>query len=311
MNAAYARGSCQNKLGDYIKAIEDYKLALSKDEERFHMIFAPYSYRQASQTHRNSCSCSLLLLDNILTKSATPRAFASYCSGVFKQQLVEKKISSELGTLGNTKIESERVDDSENAAKFSPIIRRRDCDLNIQEKPRDEIINTCSSKRSLSPFLKRSSTKKPKPVLTEIETNCGNYNKGLERFLNPAKKNVEVSDTANNSKKIITESLSIIKPVTTKDLSIETSTCSPLASQKNGTINEKYSAQGYQTFDQKDYKNAVYFLTRAIDTGNASAKTLDCRGMSYFHLGNYQPALDDVSKAIELSPNDVSLYCHK
>jgi tetratricopeptide (TPR) repeat protein len=34
INAAYARGACENKRGNFAKAIEDYHMALEKDQER-------------------------------------------------------------------------------------------------------------------------------------------------------------------------------------------------------------------------------------------------------------------------------------
>ena len=34
INAAYARGACENKRGNFAKAIEDYVMALEKDQER-------------------------------------------------------------------------------------------------------------------------------------------------------------------------------------------------------------------------------------------------------------------------------------
>lgn len=34
MNAAYAWGACENRRGNYDKAIEDYHLALNKDKEK-------------------------------------------------------------------------------------------------------------------------------------------------------------------------------------------------------------------------------------------------------------------------------------
>lgn len=34
VNAAYARGACENKRGNFAKAIEDYLMALEKDQER-------------------------------------------------------------------------------------------------------------------------------------------------------------------------------------------------------------------------------------------------------------------------------------
>lgn len=34
INAAYARGACENKRGNFAKAIEDYHMALEKDVER-------------------------------------------------------------------------------------------------------------------------------------------------------------------------------------------------------------------------------------------------------------------------------------
>lgn len=34
INAAYARGACENKRGNFAKAIEDYNMALAIDKER-------------------------------------------------------------------------------------------------------------------------------------------------------------------------------------------------------------------------------------------------------------------------------------
>ena len=34
INAAYARGACENKRGNFAKAIDDYNMALDKDQER-------------------------------------------------------------------------------------------------------------------------------------------------------------------------------------------------------------------------------------------------------------------------------------
>jgi tetratricopeptide (TPR) repeat protein len=34
INAAYARGACENKRGNYAKAIDDYHMALAIDQER-------------------------------------------------------------------------------------------------------------------------------------------------------------------------------------------------------------------------------------------------------------------------------------
>lgn len=34
INAAYARGACENKRGNFAKAIEDYNMALAIDQER-------------------------------------------------------------------------------------------------------------------------------------------------------------------------------------------------------------------------------------------------------------------------------------
>ena len=34
INAAYARGACENKRGNFAKAIDDYNMALAIDKER-------------------------------------------------------------------------------------------------------------------------------------------------------------------------------------------------------------------------------------------------------------------------------------
>eukprot|EP01022_Parablepharisma_sp_SALTPOND_P004882 TRINITY_DN121195_c0_g1_i1.p3 TRINITY_DN121195_c0_g1~~TRINITY_DN121195_c0_g1_i1.p3 ORF type:complete len:358 (+),score=22.62 TRINITY_DN121195_c0_g1_i1:625-1698(+) len=300
VNAAYARGSCQNKLGDYQKAIEDYKLALSKDEERFQMIFSPYRYHQTNQSHRSTCSCSLFLLDNILTKSSlvTPRMFASSCEGSRQLQIGKKPNNEPCYNSDNSRKQKETN------PKFNPpCIPYVKYNENLQEKLDSEFkLDPCPKKRNLSPFLKKMQKDK-KPALIEIEQNCDTVSKGLERFLNPLRKSDVCKDKFRKD-----ENLASTQPVSRKDLVCDTG--SPLPSRKSSGL-DKYTIQGYERFEQHDYKNAIYYLTRAIDTGYISSRTLGYRGMSYFYSGNHQLAFNDILKAIELCPKDPSLYLHK
>ena len=57
INAAYARGACENKRGNFAKAIDDYNMALKIDKDRS---MSPYSNNRR-QPFRTSSNISALL----------------------------------------------------------------------------------------------------------------------------------------------------------------------------------------------------------------------------------------------------------
>jgi len=299
------------------------------------MIFSPHKFIQENKTHRATYSCSLFLLDNILTKSAltTPRMLNSSCTGFGQVNIVRQFDTKNQSLPQAICIESSKIksidatSDIENSAKFSPGIPYvAQCNEKLQIDSEFKLDPCPRVKRSLSPFIKKSIKKEPyitNNALSEIETNTKiNSNKGLDRFLNPVKKNEEMH---NNNKPNKIRNVQILKssdnalekintPISYKG-SIQSSKQNIQDNSKNESskkdTNSKYYMQGMQKYEEGDYKNAIYLLTRAIDTGCQNSKIFYCRSMSYLNIEDYKNAMTDILKSIEISPKDPSLYFHK
>ncbi len=68
----------------------------------------------------------------------------------------------------------------------------------------------------------------------------------------------------------------------------------------------------YSKFATGDYKSAIDFCTRAIDSGDLSEPDLIAalinRGVAYKSTGDYQSAVDDYTRALHIAPRDALLY---
>lgn len=169
INAAYSRGSCESKAGNIQKSIDDYKLALSKDEGRFQIIFSPIRCR--SQLQKAPYNASLFLLDNILTKSplhslssyATTRVSPSACENTIKPK--QKRNLTHFSV-------------SINPSKANSNVQSLDPDENIKSK--DDIDDTSSyiplaedieiqpekSIQSQSSLIEENKAMRKKPILS-------------------------------------------------------------------------------------------------------------------------------------------------
>ncbi|MBO6678877.1 tetratricopeptide repeat protein [Parvibaculum sp.] len=68
----------------------------------------------------------------------------------------------------------------------------------------------------------------------------------------------------------------------------------------------------YSKFATGDYKSAIDFCTRAIDSGDLSEPDLIAalinRGVAYKSTGDYESAIDDYTRALRIAPKDALLY---
>jgi tetratricopeptide (TPR) repeat protein len=71
-----------------------------------------------------------------------------------------------------------------------------------------------------------------------------------------------------------------------------------------------YNARGWSYYKLKDYKNATYDFTRAIELKrfDNDAEAYYGRGSAYYGLRDYNQALYDLNKAIDLKSNYVEAY---
>jgi tetratricopeptide (TPR) repeat protein len=71
-----------------------------------------------------------------------------------------------------------------------------------------------------------------------------------------------------------------------------------------------YIARGWSYYALKDYKNATYDFTKAIELKkfDNDAEAYYGRGSAYYRLKDYEQALFDLNKAIDLKSNYVAAY---
>jgi tetratricopeptide (TPR) repeat protein len=73
---------------------------------------------------------------------------------------------------------------------------------------------------------------------------------------------------------------------------------------------DTYIARAWAYYKLKDYKNASYDFTKAIELNrfDNDAEAYYGRGCSYYNLKSYDQALFDLNRAIELKPNYAEAY---
>jgi tetratricopeptide (TPR) repeat protein len=98
----------------------------------------------------------------------------------------------------------------------------------------------------------------------------------------------------------------IISFIIADTLSVET-----CLANKDETINftaVEWFEKGKTSFVSGDYKNAIDYLTKAIELDPKSSRAYYYRGIAYGKLGNDQQAIKDFDKAIELNPKYSMAY---
>jgi tetratricopeptide (TPR) repeat protein len=70
----------------------------------------------------------------------------------------------------------------------------------------------------------------------------------------------------------------------------------------------EYLQNGNDAFKQGDYDQAIYDYTKAIDINPSLAKAYDNRGVAYAQKGFLAPAIADFTMALANNPNDAEAY---
>ena len=73
----------------------------------------------------------------------------------------------------------------------------------------------------------------------------------------------------------------------------------------------KYVEKGHEYFEAKDYNNAVAEYTKAIEIRPKDSLYYDYRGNAYYELQDYQKALKDYNDAITIEKPDGIMYYNR
>ncbi len=72
-----------------------------------------------------------------------------------------------------------------------------------------------------------------------------------------------------------------------------------------------YSLLGKTFFYKNDFKNSIYYYTKAIKIKKTNYQYYSQRAQAYYKINKYKKSLADINKAIELNSNVLSLYYDK
>jgi DNA-binding helix-hairpin-helix protein with protein kinase domain len=73
----------------------------------------------------------------------------------------------------------------------------------------------------------------------------------------------------------------------------------------------EYYQQGYNSYQLKDYEDAIENFSQAIQQNPQYAKAYVNRGNAHYNLKEYESALADFSKALEINPKEVKAYVNR
>ena len=82
---------------------------------------------------------------------------------------------------------------------------------------------------------------------------------------------------------------------------------SPLITANANPLVEKYLDQGLEKYDAGNYQEAIIDYSKAIEINPLNVKTYVNRASAKNSLGDYEGAIDDYTKAIDVDPQNLSL----
>jgi tetratricopeptide (TPR) repeat protein len=74
---------------------------------------------------------------------------------------------------------------------------------------------------------------------------------------------------------------------------------------------EEYFYRGLIKFNKKDYNGAIFDYTKAIELNSNNSSIYHNRGLAKINLGDIEGSIEDYTKAIELDPDYVSAYMNR
>lgn len=66
-----------------------------------------------------------------------------------------------------------------------------------------------------------------------------------------------------------------------------------------------------QYFNSRDYENAIFYYTQAINLDNNNFEAYSNRGFAYYNLNEYDKAISDYNEALKIKPDDFLTYNNK
>ena len=85
----------------------------------------------------------------------------------------------------------------------------------------------------------------------------------------------------------------------------------PVKAEQGGEITEDYLKNGNERYDKGDYQWAIEDFNKAIELNPKNSEAYRGRGLAKGKLKNYWGALEDCNKAIELNPKDSVAYLYR
>ncbi len=73
-------------------------------------------------------------------------------------------------------------------------------------------------------------------------------------------------------------------------------------------IETLYSYMGFSHFFLREYDQAIKDFDKAIELNPSVSNSYDGRGITYYYLGQYERALDDYNKSVQLDPSQSGVY---
>ncbi len=325
VNAAYARAACYNSKGQFSKAIEDYNIALMKDQEK-----AEGSGRGAGSSgvkgvygggstpvsaHKRQGSMVVgaaayarqreeALRIQMGPRMASPPPGSLTPSGAFQESF----FSSDVGT---PRINSQIATTQAVAPQQLPMSLRTGFtaasvsdDGEYGSGAQDMDYEEAADPSNLDPRLVVSASSRAVEMRKGAEQLTGFFDK------TSSVSNVESKMTVKNSEQ---------KFPSSRDASLKTNDCKPFKStalhpDSTATTRieaDEHHARGFALRKDNDFKGAVEEYTKAISKNPTHFKAYFNRGFAWDKLRQFDKAIQDYTTALQLDPNNAYAYYNR
>jgi tetratricopeptide (TPR) repeat protein len=284
INAAYARGACENKRGNFDAAIEDYHMALEKDKEK-----------PTSPNQRLSARSGNKGYQPIYTRNNGEDHTLNAQLPTFEQS--QKNLETEHRSTHSQFSES-------------PMMVGRDMsgygNKNMLLSPGGQINNMSNAKMKREDSMTSNATL----ALAKQHSDGMGYDRSnpMHRL---SKASSISSSTANLQNTPHEETKSNMSTPATPNYSQNHSPSHPNHYRMLKKEAEGLHSQGYAARKKGDYQTAIVKYTQALEVLPTHFKALFNRGFAFDKIGNYDQAIEDYTKAIEIDPQNAFTYYNK
>jgi tetratricopeptide (TPR) repeat protein len=282
INAAYARGACENKRGNFDKAIEDYHMALEKDTER------PTSPKQRISAVQNRMTY---------------------------QEDSTRRFMENTRNIDNSFKTFDQNDRSGMGENFKPTYSESPMNVGrdlsgISNK--NVLLSPGGQLNSVNNRVRREDSMNSNMIPPFSKQNSDNSQYDRSNPMFRLSKNSSISSSTTHLQNTPHEE-------TKSNMSIpNTPSYSHTASPSNASAYkmlkkeaEYLHSEGYAARKNGDYNAAIMFYTKALDVLPTHFKALFNRGFAYDKIGEYDKAIKDYTKAIEIDPQNAFTYYNK